>query len=513
MNLSQQQPQQPSPCKKVKKQTNKNPSKLGRKGDPRMHAAVKARLTDPKIELVQALEIGGFKFTKRPDGIVVDAENITLNQRKNQLSRRVRLFKQRVKEEEDLMNASDRLIVSRSEYLTDPSITRTNKKRPRPAMTVSNGKATLASGMPAAPLQTQESPALNLNPGTGVGAGAGADMKPIINTGASPNGRGIFPGNKDPVLDRALDEFKVGMASLVKKTMISAGYHTSQMDECDEAYLTFVETALQGELIRVQRIKKMLFSKPSASGQSNAPSVSVNGNTGASASASGILHANLHGAYDARSPSENHNQGLDHSSDHQSNCNHNHNNCNHPTVSFLPQQPQHQHHQNGQGHAPDGLHRRLPYGHHKAIVHKPINGKPHIDFLVNGKVECYDGYSLPEQCTVWPSQFKVDPVHRYAPLVGAGGQQGAHAGAVPGAGVPDQVLQNATAKSSRKNSCDGPDCKVQPYDPIVFDLKDVDFSGGEWENIFSGDNDLNSIGDDEVLGSLFSLRHTKKTGV
>lgn len=97
--------------------------------------------------------------------------------------------------------------------------------------------------------------------------------------------------------------------------------------------------------------------------------------------------------------------------------------------------------------------------------------------------------------------------------MGAGGQQGAHAGAVPGAGVPDQVSQNATAKSSRKNSCDGPDCKVQPYDPIVFDLKDVDFSGGEWENIFSGDNDLNSIGDDEVLGSLFSLRHTKKTGV
>ena len=74
------------------------PSKLGRRGDPRMHKAVKARLENPELSLLDALRIGGFEFpvdcSKIDDASIHDSEGVTLGQRKNQLSRRCRLARQ-----------------------------------------------------------------------------------------------------------------------------------------------------------------------------------------------------------------------------------------------------------------------------------------------------------------------------------------------------------------------------------------------------------------------------------
>lgn len=74
----------------------------GRRGDPRMHKAVAARLANKQLSLLQALLVGGFEF---PDGIrgegkcdrnVYDSDNVLLCQRKNQLSRRLRLVRKQV---------------------------------------------------------------------------------------------------------------------------------------------------------------------------------------------------------------------------------------------------------------------------------------------------------------------------------------------------------------------------------------------------------------------------------
>jgi len=62
--------------------------KPGRKGDVRMHRAVAARLANPHLTLYQALVQGGFVYEKDEDSY--DAEHVRLGQRKNQLSRRVR---------------------------------------------------------------------------------------------------------------------------------------------------------------------------------------------------------------------------------------------------------------------------------------------------------------------------------------------------------------------------------------------------------------------------------------
>ena len=66
-------------------------SRAGRKGDPRMHRAVAARLADPNMSLFDALQAGGFQYSHDDDAHAIDSENVTLGQRKNQLSRRLRL--------------------------------------------------------------------------------------------------------------------------------------------------------------------------------------------------------------------------------------------------------------------------------------------------------------------------------------------------------------------------------------------------------------------------------------
>ena len=82
---------------------------LGRRGDPRMHRAVNARLANPSISLLEALIIGGFEFPNGTDARngtgsdahgkstrnIYDSDNVLLSQRKNQLSRRLRLARRR----------------------------------------------------------------------------------------------------------------------------------------------------------------------------------------------------------------------------------------------------------------------------------------------------------------------------------------------------------------------------------------------------------------------------------
>ncbi|KAL7445093.1 hypothetical protein ACHAXM_011821 [Skeletonema potamos] len=74
--------------------------KSGRKSDPRMDAAVEAKINDPDLSLVDALRQGGFVFpniddTNAPQYTVVDSDNVKITQRKNQLLRRLRSVKKK----------------------------------------------------------------------------------------------------------------------------------------------------------------------------------------------------------------------------------------------------------------------------------------------------------------------------------------------------------------------------------------------------------------------------------
>lgn len=138
------------------------------------------------------------------------------------------------------------------------------------------------------------------------------------------------------------------------------------------------------------------------------------------------------------------------------------------------------------------LHRLGEECGHKAIVHRPANGKPHIDFVVNGTVECYEGYN-PKigHATYWPSTLAQES-------------------------NPSSAKTNANSQAGDKRNKVGDKGNKVPsriieHDPILFDMKDVDFECGEWESILCG-TDSADIGD-EVLDGLFTLRSSKKAGV
>jgi hypothetical protein len=71
----------------------KKTSRPGCKGDPRMNRAVAERLRDPDLPLFHALRIGGFNFPANEDASTLDNDRVTLGQRKNQLSRRLRAIR------------------------------------------------------------------------------------------------------------------------------------------------------------------------------------------------------------------------------------------------------------------------------------------------------------------------------------------------------------------------------------------------------------------------------------
>jgi hypothetical protein len=83
------------------KSSSRKISNKGRHGDPRMHRAVAARLLNPELSLLEALLEGGFTFPEGTEGSgksdrnIFDADGVLLCQRKNQLSRRLRLAKKR----------------------------------------------------------------------------------------------------------------------------------------------------------------------------------------------------------------------------------------------------------------------------------------------------------------------------------------------------------------------------------------------------------------------------------
>lgn len=84
-------------------------SKFGRKGDERMNLALQAKIRNPKMTAYDALKIGGFDYPRQEKGMkatdIYDCDNVSLQQRKNQLSRRIRQVKITLASRDDSMDS------------------------------------------------------------------------------------------------------------------------------------------------------------------------------------------------------------------------------------------------------------------------------------------------------------------------------------------------------------------------------------------------------------------------
>jgi len=475
---------------KEKKKLNYQPSKLGRKGDPRMHAAMKARLSDPKLSLYDALRRGGFKFYHKSDGLIYDADNVSLSQRKNQLSRRIRLHKKHGHSEDGDDNAggiSETSVTSNNcngsswneDYMqgahhdictikpvqeVEITVYNNNFKRIRATKSTES-----VSGENAAAITTSTNEFDNSQ----IFVPSNHDVKPPKRRMSSFSIGMDMNQLEDPRLNIAIDNFRSEIAALFKKSMIRAGYAPSETDECDQAYMTFVEKALQEESSRIQRMRSAMM-KNKSNGDLQ---VYFNGGN----QEHGMTEEYSRALWMSHSHGHSHEHSIDHSIDHSRH-----------SIGKLERKCLHSRH----------FHRLEGKCGHQAIVHKPPGGNPHIDFVVNDKVECYEGCNpMIDYSAFWPSSFSAEE----GAVVAQGAmeeQNGMFLNNNQG-----QLTQDAPNEDQQRYhylQCLGEDCKPPPNDPKIFDFKDIDMTCGEWSKIFSEDDSSKS--DEAALGTLFSLQ-------
>jgi len=137
---------------------------------------------------------------------------------------------------------------------------------------------------------------------------------------------------------------------------------------------------------------------------------------------------------------------------------------------------------------------------HKAIIHQPKGRSAHIDFVVDGKIECYEGIKPvgPKgQGALWPSRHKcadlacpTDPSRQIVAC-------GSHDATTTNTTNDDNAPTTIAAASTTGVFADG---DLPGLGPKQLSLSDVDFDGKEWNvDFFQHD------GQDDTLMGLMKL--------
>jgi hypothetical protein len=495
-------------------------SKFGRAGDPRMHKAVAARMEHPNLPLVEALRIGGFKYPEdcRDDSTCLDCDNITLGQRKNQLSRRCRLAKQH--EEKNgggpkptslatLTNAEARAELQKtmqvsselkkswssdtrgfkrlSSELNIPDddvanvmdtqeelstmrhrmakfhpqyhqilVPQSHSSADTAAVAASYGSAKAAprSAWPRNPGQFTAQPLLNAQPlfqalnnvrpahhpsGVAIAslnataASVGLTLEQLaVSLSSTTNLAKVLADQSIPEMkqDLALSLYQAEVSTLYQRCMLLAGFRPEEVQDTSLAYKQFALKAWSAE---GERLTQEI-------GRSSTP------DSPSAPAPVGLQDEKATDLQDAHS----HSNGHEHAHVHQG-SNGDQNSINEKACF-------------------DGRHVHRLEGKcgHKAIIHQPDGAPAHVDFVVNGKVECYEGIKpVGTNAALWPSRYNCEELSC---------QTGSH-----------------KVACECENECES----IGKPDPKIFPLSDIDLDGNEWNADFfenSGTNDYSLLG-------------------
>ena len=175
---------------------------------------------------------------------------------------------------------------------------------------------------------------------------------------------------KEERMTLALNLLRTESPSLLKRCMLIAGFQPDQTEECDAHYLEFSKRAVKEEWRRVARIESKLGVHKGCCDPGEEDMAKV--------SCDSTKNSNSSETHSGQNPSN-----VEQQSDDKHNC-------------F------------GGRH----IHRLEGKCGHEAVIHKPEGGQPHVDFVVNGKIECYEGVQG-FKCdgnseALWPSQFNCN---------------------------------------------------------------------------------------------------------
>ena len=483
-------------------------SKTGRKGDPRMHRAVGARLANPKISLFDALVIGGFEYDNDDDANAVDPEQITLAQRKNQLSRRIRLAQKspgsnlysnncskassalksqttnfpskltgihhfsgnkRLLPDDDLGQSESTLNNStKVGSIVDSSYHIRARQHPDyhplmigikanafSALNNSHEKSTPSTHQPGNEIQETNEISVSTHSNnvayspssvavtslSQTAASLGMTLEQLALTLRNSNNLSklIDPG---PTVTKqqkqlALSLFQSEIQSTYQRAMLLAGYKPEiAQNEQSPEHLEFVMGAwyMEGERL-----------SPYVADHSLAVRDMIE-----SSRDNGHAHA--------------HNHSHSHSHDHNQHQHQNHTKKNGSKESNGNKAGRHIHRLEGKcGHQP--------------VLHQPIGGKPHIDFVIGDRVECYHNVP-PSQDLLWPSNFNCDDLS--CPDTCGAIKKTESSSSIPilfGNGNSNDL---DTAASSY----------VGGGDPKIYDRKEINFDTDEWNFDFSTSDSL-----------------------
>lgn len=465
---------------------------MGRKGDPRMHRSVAARLVDPDMSLLDALRQGGFNFPAEGghDITLHDADGVTLGQRKNQLSRRLRLAHKALEEGRptNVSVAADPQAETNKRLNKASDANQARKrglKREDSAVTSDNDDDVDMSDdmanmdrmakyhpqfhalFPAARPSTN----LSSNPTstqTDQGLGSGVAVASLISTSSAvgmtleqlamslsntPTLFHALSSNPDPEdkLKLAVNLYKNDARALMQKSMLLAGYESSETIEGQARYM---QVALKVWEVEGKRLESLLGCANETQGGfcECLPGVGSHGTTVSPMAAVAAA---------AAVPTEQ--QFMPQ----QSSC------CGSHAASSQDEDAKPAAFEQNAGRH---VHRLSGKCGHKAIIHQPTGRPAHIDFVVDGKIECYEGIKPvgPKgQGALWPSRYNCIDL------------------ACP----TDSLKQNVACGS---NVCcdDQVSDKVHNAHPKQLSLTDVDFDGKEWNvDFFAHDGQ-----DDTLLG-------------
>ena len=423
---------------------------VGRRGDPRMHNAVAIRQKHPEISLTRALALGGFDVTGETEKDALTK----LSQRKNQLSRRLRLLRHSKRSEggEDNKNGRRRCssrdknssskkfkmdnvgksgnatssfndisaVHNNSWATTYESFVQENRATSRnfddnrqtayeyknsydkvpKSFNSMNGELSLSSDhdrLALRPVNESQSNQSYQFPFTGNSA----------QTGYYHFGRPVFSNTTtSEKVNQALNMYRAESSSLLKRCMLNAGFGLRETEECDPAYIAFSSMANKTEASRIARLRSMFDNNDTSTSQQKVQHlgdvpdqhenkyiekpgsiIDKGANTEFLSNSTNI---------DPASNKNNLNEGNQECSDDID--------CHKEGSSHVP--TEHIEHSNVNGKHAHHLNGSCG---HKPIIHKPKDGPAHVDFMVNGKVECYEKFypSIPSDSTeiMWPSKF------------------------------------------------------------------------------------------------------------
>jgi len=455
-------------------------SKLGRKGDPRMHRAVAARLSNPEMPLVDALREGGFHFPigENHDTTINDSDGVTLGQRKNQLSRRLRLAKQSMSSHKgqpptDVSSSKEIGIAGRKRgtkrgFEVVPGVDedvdargnitnleRLAKYHPRFHSLANSG---------AGPLNVTHASGVAMASLISTSASVGMTLEQLaLRLANTPTLFQSLSSNPDPKarLQLALSLYQVDSRALLQKCMLIAGYEGSESIEGSTSYM---QVALKMWEAEGKRLDALLGNPTSEQiGEFCGRLIEAAQQRGATVEEEGETYALNPVQGRILKTSENHEPR----------------NKNHSTGNKYSAAACGNHHEEKRHHhGVEGRHVHRLSGKcgHKAIIHQPRGRPAHIDFVVDGKIECYEGIKPvgPRgQGALWPSRHKCIDL-----------------------ACPTDPNKLGVACGSNTSDLEVNQLEVQNAEPKQLALTDVDFDGKEWNvDFFSHDGQ-----DDTLLG-------------